>query len=139
MEIKGSPLIKACFAVILFVIGLGATNTLMYAEIPSQQATKQSEAWQQALLYSKDHSIITFAVYGRTTDATARENAEKIKQYLAKHQITSRYFLEDEQDIGSSVGFYIQGVQYGPKSLSQALPLIKRVISDYKQEYRNFP
>ncbi len=120
----------------MLAILVGVYCTFTYAENTSQAATRPLEAWQEALSYSKDHPIIGFAVYGRTTDATALQNAEKIKNYLAKHGINSKYFLGKEDKMGASVALFIQGVPYGPKGLSKAAPLIHEVITHYQEEYR---
>ena len=111
--------------------------TFAYAENTSYK--NPLEAWEQAQEYSLDHPVIAFAVYGRTDNATAQENGEKLKRFFERNNITSQYFLADEHDMGSSVGFYIQGVQYGPKALSEAMPLIRQVIQHFKQEYSARP
>ena len=128
---------KISLSIALILFSLFCTVT--YAENPGRSSIKQLEAWEQAQDYSLAHPVIAFAVYGKTVEATARENAEKIKQFLQQKNVTSRYFLADEHDMGSSVGFYIQGVQYGPKALSKVGPLIHQVIAHYKQEYQANP
>lgn len=110
--------------------------TVTYAENQSPHSNEAVEAWQEAMLYSKGHPVIAFAVYGRTTDSTARQNAEKIQTYLAEHGIKSKYYLGKENKMGSSVALFIQGVPYGPKGLNKAAPLIHEVIAHYKQEYQ---
>lgn len=110
--------------------------TVTYAETQSQPPKQELEAWQKALLYSKDHPIIAFSIYGRTIDATAKENARKIEHFLKSQNIPSHYFLADEDDMGSSIGFYIQGVPYGPVGLAKAKPLLFQVIAHYQEEFR---
>ena len=110
--------------------------TSLYADAVSNTPEKPLEAWQEALRYSKDHPFVGFAVYGRTTDASARQNAEKIKTYLAEQGIKSKYYLGKENKMGSSIALFIQGVPYGPKGLSKAAPLIHEVIVHYNEEYR---
>ncbi len=113
--------------------------TASYAETQGQASQKEWEAWQKALLCSKDHPIITFAVYGRIKDATAQDIGEKIKGVFTSYDIQSKYFLADENHIGSSVNFFIQGVPYGPTGLSKAVPLIRQVVDHYTQEYPTAP
>ncbi len=123
----------------MVVVLLMVFCAVTYAENSSQQPTKELEAWEQAQDFSLAHSVVAFAVYGRTKNATAKENAEKITLFFQQQNVASRYFLAEEYDIGSSVGFYIQGVQYGPKALSKAVPLIHQVIAHYKEEYQENP
>ena len=113
--------------------------TFTYAESQSQHASRPLEAWEQAQDYSLAHPVIAFAVYGRTKKLTARENAERIRNYFLKQNITSKFFLAKEERMGASVGFYIQGVSYGPIGLAKALPVIQTVAAHYKEEYNIAP
>ena len=109
--------------------------TIAYGEIQPQSTEKELEAWQEALLYSKAHPVIAFAVYGRTEKSTAKENADKIQAYFSRHNVQSYYFLAKVHEMKSAVEFFIQGVPYGPVGLAKALPLIQQVTAHYKEEY----
>ena len=100
--------------------------TITYAENSSQPPPKKLEAWEQAQDYSLVHPVIAFAVYGRTPNFTARENAERIREFFAGQNIQSQYFLALEHDMKSAVEFFIQGVSYGPVGLGNALPIIQK-------------
>ena len=120
-------------------VWLLALCTVTYAGNPSQPPQKKFEAWEQAQDYSLAQPVIAFAVYGRIKDATAEDIGEKIKDVLASYDIQSKYFLADENHIGSSVNFFIQGVPYGPTGLSKAVPLIRQVVDHYTEEYSTPP
>lgn len=126
---------KISLSIVLFLFSLLCTVT--YAENQGRFSTKSLEAWEQAQDYSLAHPVIAFAVYGRTRDATAQQNAEIIKAYLAEHNITCKYYLGKEERMGASIALFIQGLAYGPKALSKALPLIHQVMAHYKEEYRS--
>jgi hypothetical protein len=135
MNFNGLAVRTRWFWISVLVVFFAVSNTFAYAENLSQLSKKPLEAWEQAQDYSLAHPVVAFAIYGRTQDATTRENAEKIKKFLQNKNITSMYFLGKENTMGSSVAFFIQGVAYGPKGLSKALPVIKQVITHYKEEY----
>lgn len=135
MESKGLAGKLCSFRILVLLLFFALPNTFAYAENQSQQPQDSLEAWEYAQDYSLDQPVVAFAVYGRTQDATAHENAEKIKTFLKSKNVTSMYFLGKEDRMGSSVGFFIQGVAYGPKGLSNALPLIQQVIAHYKEQH----
>ena len=135
MRFKGLTTRPFITSLIIIAQLLAIFCTFTYAENRSQPREHRLEAWQKALLYSKDHPIIAFAIYGRTVDASAKENAQKIKRFFERKNIPSHYFLADEDSMGSSIGFYIQGVPYGPIGLAKAKPLLLQVIAHYQEEF----
>lgn len=137
MVFKGLAINTRWLWIPVLVVFFTLPNTFTYAENQSQQSKEPLEVWQEALLYSKDHPVVSFAVYGRTKQFTSLENAEKITGFFAHQNIKSKYFLAMEDDMGSAVEFFIQGVPYGPVGLTKALPLIQQVANHYKEEYLN--
>lgn len=135
MNFNGLAIRTRWFWISVLVVSFVLSNTFAYAENQSQQPKKQLEAWQEALLYSKDHPIITFAVHGRIRDTSTQDIGKKIKGVLASYNIESKYFLADDNHIGSSIEFFIQGVPYGPTGLSKVIPLIRQVVKHYRLEY----
>ncbi len=139
MVFKGLAIKTCWFWIPVLMMLFAFPNTFTYAEKLSQPSKKDLEAWEKAQDYSLAHPVITFAVYGRTEKFTAMENADRIKKFFSNQNVTSEYFLAKEDRMGASVGFYIQGVSYGPIGLAKAFPLIQKVVAHYKQKYSTAP
>ena len=136
MQNKYSPLQSWKISLLIVTVFSVLFCTVTYAENQSQPLDRKLEAWEQAQDYSIAHSVVAFAVYGRTVDSSAQANAQKIQRFLERKNIPSHYFIADENDMGSSIGFYIKGVSYGPIGLAKAKPLLFQVIAHYQEEFR---
>lgn len=85
------------------------------------------EAWMNASDYSVSHPGVAFAVIGRTPDATNHQIAEFIKSRFTEKGVDSKYFTSREENIGVSLGFYLNGDAYGPVGLSKMMATINEV------------
>ena len=85
------------------------------------------EAWMDASDYSIVHPGVAFVVYGRTPDATNSQIAEFIKARFIEKGVDSTYFTGRKEDIGVSLGFYLNGDAYGPVGLTKMTTTIEEV------------
>lgn len=77
--------------------------------------------------YSVSHPGIAFAVNGRTPDATNHQIAEFIKSRFTEKGVDSKYFTSREDNLGVSLGFYLNGDAYGPVGLNKMMATIDEV------------
>lgn len=89
--------------------------------------SQKREAWKDASDYSIEHPGVAFAVNGRTPDATNRQIAEFIKSRFTEKGVDSKYFTSREENIGVSLGFYLNGDAYGPVGLNNMMATIDEV------------
>ena len=88
---------------------------------------QKREAWMDASDYSVSHPGIAFAVNGRTPDATNHQIAEFIKSRFTEKGVDSKYFTSREDNLGVSLGFYLNGDAYGPVGLNKMMATIDEV------------
>ena len=88
---------------------------------------QKREVWMDASDYSIANPGVAFVVYGRTPDATNSQIAEFIKKRFIEKGVDSKYFTGRKEDIGVSLGFYLNGDAYGPVGLTKMTTTIEEV------------
>ncbi len=109
------------------IVGDSIANAANVENSNAKSTPQKREAWMDASDYSVAHREVSFAVNGRTSDATNKQIAEFVKGRFAEKNVPSTYFTGREESIGVSFYFYIDGHQYGPVGLTKLISAIDEV------------
>lgn len=129
----------ALFGEASLIGGDSIVNAANVENANAKSTPKKREAWMDASDYSVAHREVSFAVNGRTPDATNKQIAEFVKGRFAKKNLPSTYFTGREESIGVSFCFYIDGHQYGPVGISKLISTIEEVAGHAQGLHRLQP
>lgn len=102
------------------------------ANLPEDAA----QAWQDASACSTEEPVIAYALYGSMkgySNARLRQGFVTLFDRARVPASDLRQFSAIEENAGASVGFYVDGVSFGPFTIEQGMNEVPKIAEMYKE------